>query len=52
MQRGDGEYDRGEKQEFARDFRSWLAGCAVVVLIVVISFAVYAVLLIRSGWHG
>jgi hypothetical protein len=49
---GDGEYDRGEKREAARDLRMWLAGCAIVVLIVIVSFAIYAVLLIRSGWHG
>jgi hypothetical protein len=49
---GDGEYDRGEKREAARDLRMWLVGCAIVVLIVVFSFATYAVLLIRSGWHG
>ena len=49
---GEREYDRGEKREFARDFRLWLAGCALVVLIVALAFAIYAVLLIRSGWHG
>lgn len=49
---GDGEYDRGERREFTRDLRDWLAGCGIVVLILVIAFVVYAVLLARSGWHG
>ena len=49
---GDGEYDRHERQEYGRDFRLWLAGCGVVVLITVAAFAIYAVLLIHSGWRG
>lgn len=49
---GESEYDRGEKREFVRDFRLWLAGSAIVVLIVAVAFAIYAALLIRSGWHG
>jgi len=32
--------------------RYWLAGCGIVVLIVLIAFAVYAVLLVHSGWRG
>jgi len=49
---GDGEYDRHERQEYGRDFRWWLAGCGVVVLITVAAFVIYAVLLIHSGWRG
>ena len=49
---GDGEYDRGERKELSREFRMWLAGCGIVVLILVICFVIYAVLLIKSGWHG
>jgi len=50
--RGRGEYDRGERKELARELRVWLAGCGIVALIVVLSFVIYAVLLVRSGWHG
>jgi hypothetical protein len=49
---GEGGYDRGERKELSREFRMWLAGCGIVVLILVFCFVVYAVLLIRSGWHG
>jgi len=47
-----GEYQRGERKEFVRDFGLWFAGCGIVVLIVLLAFIVYAVLLVRSGWHG
>jgi hypothetical protein len=47
-----GEYDRGERKEFAREFRSWLFGCGIIVLIVILAFVVYAILLIASGWRG
>jgi hypothetical protein len=47
-----GEYDRGERKELAREFRLWLIGCGIVVLIVLLTFAIYAVLLLTSGWHG
>ena len=47
---GDGEYDRGERQQFVRDLRMWFAGCGIVVLIVLVAFAIYAVLLVHSGW--
>jgi hypothetical protein len=49
---GDGEYDRHERKELAGDFRLWLAGCGIVVLITLIAFVVYAILLIHSGWKG
>jgi hypothetical protein len=49
---GDGEYDRHERKEFGDDFRLWLAGCGIVVLITVAAFVVYAILLFQSGWKG
>lgn len=49
---GDGEYDRKEKAETSREFRYWLMGCALVVLIIVLTYLVYGVLLVRSGWRG
>ena len=49
---GDGEYDRHERDQYARDFRLWLAGCGIVVAITLVAFVIYAVVLIRSGWHG
>jgi len=49
---GDGEYDRGEGKQLARDFRLWLAGCGIVVLALVLAFIIYGMLLVRSGWHG
>ena len=49
---GDGEYDRGERKQFSRDVRSVLTGCGIVVGIIVLTYAVYAVLLVLSGWNG
>ena len=49
---GDGEYDRKERAEAAREFRYWLMGCALVVLIIVLTYLVYGVLLVHSGWRG
>jgi len=49
---GSGEYDRGERKQLGRELRWWLAGSAIVVLFTLLSFVVYAVLLVRSGWHG
>jgi len=49
---GDGEYDRKEKAQAGRELRQWLLGCALVVLIIVLTYVVYAVLLVRSGWQG
>ena len=50
--RGDGEYDRGERKQFGRDLRSVFAGCGIVVGIIVLTYVVYAVLLVFSGWNG
>jgi hypothetical protein len=47
---GDGEYDRGERKQFGRDVRSVLTGCGIVVGIVVLTYVVYAALLVLSGW--
>jgi len=50
--RPSGEYDRGERKELGREFRSWLVGCGIVLLIVLLTYALYAVLLISSHWRG
>jgi hypothetical protein len=47
-----GEYDRGERKQAVREFRSWLLGCTIVVLLVILLYVVYAILLFASGWHG
>jgi len=49
---GDGEYDRKERASAGKDFRQWLAGCAIVVAIIVLTYVLYAVLLVHSGWRG
>jgi hypothetical protein len=46
------EYDRGERKAVGRDAMAVLGGCGVVILVVVLTYVVYAVLLVRSGWHG
>jgi hypothetical protein len=49
---GDGEYDRKEKEQAAFELRQWLKGCALVVVIIILTYVLYAFLLIRNGWHG
>ena len=49
---GDGEYDRKEHASAGKEFRQWLVGCAIVVAIIVLSYVLYAVLLVHSGWRG
>jgi hypothetical protein len=49
---GDGEYDRGERKAWRDDFKSVLAGCGIVVGIVIATYAVYTLLLVLSGWRG
>jgi hypothetical protein len=46
------DYDRGEGALFLRGLLAWLGGCGIVVLIVIFCFALYALLLTHSGWHG
>jgi hypothetical protein len=47
---GDGEYDRGEREQAGRDVKSVLAGCGIVVGIIILTYVVYAGMLILSGW--
>lgn len=49
---GDGEYDRGERKQLGRDVRSVLAGCGIVVGVIVLTYVVYALLLMLGGWKG
>jgi hypothetical protein len=49
---GDAKYDRQEGKAFRQDVVYVLGGCGIVVLVVILTFVVYAILLVKSGWNG
>jgi len=49
---GDGEYDRGERKKWKDDARFALAGCGIVVGIVIATYVVYTILLVAMHWQG
>lgn len=50
--RGDPRYERGNRKEWKNDILTVLSGCGIVVLVIVLTYVVYAVLLVHSGWRG
>jgi hypothetical protein len=49
---GERDYDRKERKAWSQDARYALTGCGIVVLIVVLTYVVYAIALFASGWKG
>ena len=49
---GEDNYDRRGRKTLGQDVRYIFLGCGVVVGVVIVSYIVYAILLVNSGWTG